>query len=101
MKRLLLLCVSLLLIGITPLPIGYYTILRLVVSITALIVIYKEAQKALTLWLIVFGIIAILFNPIIPVCLNNKDAWITIDLVCCILFLVKAFSKSISQSKQA
>lgn len=93
MKPLLLVCTGLLLLGIASLPIGYYTLLRIVVCITAGIVIYNEFQRALTAWVIVFGIMAVLFNPIIPVYLNNKDAWIPIDLIAAVVCLVKAFSK--------
>ncbi len=94
MKALLLVCAGLLLLGIASLPIGYYTLLRIVVCITAGIVIYSEFQSALTVWIIVFGIMAILFNPIIPVYLDNKGAWIPIDLICGIICLIKAFSKN-------
>jgi len=94
MKGLLLVCAALLLLGIASLPIGYYTLLRIVVCITAGIVIYNEFQRALTSWIIVFGIMVILFNPIIPVYLNNKEAWASIDFIAAVVCLVKAFTGS-------
>ena len=92
MKGLILICASLLLIGVMNLPIGYYTFLRIIVTIGAVDVIIKDFENGLNLWVISFGIIAILFNPIIPIYLNNKEVWIPIDVLCGLLFIIKFFS---------
>ncbi len=94
MKGLFILCGVLLLIGIADMPIGYYTLLRLVVTIGSVAVVVAEMEKGITPWVIAFGLLALLFNPIIPVYLNDKDAWMPIDLIGGVLFFIKAYSRS-------
>lgn len=94
MKGLMVLCGFLLLVGIADMPIGYYTLLRLVVTIGSVAVVVAEMEKGITPWVIVFGLLALLFNPIIPVYLNDKDAWVPIDLIGGVLFFIKAYSRS-------
>ena len=92
MKTLLLICAALLLFGITELPIGYYTLLRIVVTIGAVAVVITEFENGLNYWVIIFGLIAIFFNPLIPVYLKDKSAWIPIDIIGGIAFIIKAFT---------
>lgn len=92
MKTLLLICAALLFVGIANLPIGYYTFLRIIVSISAVYVVASEYQNEITSWIIAFGIIAIIFNPIIPIYLHDKSLWKIIDFAAGILFVVKALS---------
>ena len=94
MKGLMILCGILLLVGIADMPIGYYTLLRLVVTIVSVAVVVAEMEKGITPWVIAFGLLALLFNPIIPVYLNDKDAWMPIDLIGGLLFFIKAYSRS-------
>ena len=49
-------------------------------------------ENGLNFWVITFGLIAILFNPIIPIYLNNKSAWMPIDIICGIIFIIKLFT---------
>lgn len=86
-KPISIICASLLFIAIFKLPIEYYTILRIVVFIGALLVLNSFIDKSVS-WIIVFGLIAILFNPIIPLYLYVKDYWIPIDIVSGVLFLL-------------
>lgn len=94
MKRLLvaasLIAGALLFIGLMDLPIGYYTFLRIVVFLAALLCIYVEyeVQRGFSFWMILFGLIAILFNPIIKVYLGTSEAWAPIDVIAGILFVV-------------
>ena len=94
MKGLMVLCGILLLVGIADMPIGYYTLLRLVVTIGSVAVVVAEMEKGITPWVIAFGLLALLFNPIIPVYLNDKDAWVPIDLIGGVLFFIKAYGRS-------
>jgi hypothetical protein len=94
MKGLMILCGILLLVGIADMPIGYYTLLRLVVTIGSVAVVVAEMEKGITPWVIAFGLLALLFNPFIPVYLNDKDAWVPIDLIGGVLFFIKAYSRS-------
>jgi hypothetical protein len=75
-------------------PIGYYTFLRIIVTIGAVAVIVQEYNGEIIPWIILFGIIAIIFNPIIPVYLHDKEIWAVINFIAAILFGVKAFNLS-------
>ena len=88
---LLLICAALLLLGVANLPIGYYTLLRVVVTIGALAVVVTEFENGLNFWVITFGLIAIVFNPIIPIYLNDKSVWMPIDIIGGIIFVIKSF----------
>lgn len=92
MRALLLICSALLFLGLINLPIGYYTFLRIIVTIGSIAVIVNEYKEEFTFWIITFGIIAILFNPLLPIYLNNKALWIPIDIITGILFGIKSFT---------
>jgi hypothetical protein len=82
-------CAAMLFVGATPLPDGYYMLLRLVacgVFTFATIVSFDRKHKTLP-W--VFGLLALLFNPIIKVHLP-KEAWAFVDVAAAILLLVTA-----------
>lgn len=82
-------CAAMLFIGAAPLPYGYYMLLRLVacgVFAFAAFVSFDRKHKTLP-W--VFGLLALLFNPIIKVHLP-KEAWAFVDVAAAILLLVSA-----------
>jgi hypothetical protein len=89
-KTVLLITSGLLLLGIFSLPLGYYTFLRIAVTLTAIIVIVNEYKGNIDFWTITLGIIAVLFNPIIPVYFNSKTGWSIIDLIVATVFLIKS-----------
>lgn len=60
-------------------PYGYYTFLRLVVSIVCAWHSYESIDRGHTVWFVVFGLAALLFNPVIPVHLT-KEIWLPINL---------------------
>ena len=97
MKALLIICSIILFIGLAQLPIGYYRFLRIVISIGAVIVIYFEFKGEINGWIITFGLIAILFNPIFPVYLGKIENWIIPDVISAFIFLIKAFSLPLSR----
>ena len=68
-------------------PYAYYQILRFVVcSIGAYVAVIAYSWKKLwATWL--FGIIAILFNPLIPIHLS-RELWQPTDMISGVLFLV-------------
>ena len=68
-------------------PYGYYQLLRFVVcgvSIYVAVVAYRW-QKLWATWL--FGCIAVLFNPLIPIHLS-RELWQPIDVACAVLFII-------------
>ncbi|WP_425422893.1 DUF6804 family protein [Phaeodactylibacter xiamenensis] len=92
MRPLFLICTGLLLLALVDLPIGYYTLLRIVVTIGAVAIVVTEFENGINFWVIAFGLIAVLFNPLIPVYLGDKSAWMPIDLITAILFGIKSFT---------
>lgn len=66
--------------------------LRIIVTIGAIAIIVKEFENGFNFWVVAFGIIAILFNPLIPVYLNDKDAWMPIDVIAAVLFIIKSLT---------
>jgi hypothetical protein len=100
MKTLLLICAGLLLLALTDLPIGYYTFLRIFVTIGAVAVVITEFENGINFWVIAFGLITILFNPLMPIYLGNKSAWMPIDLITSILFGIKSFTNQNNQNNK-
>ena len=72
-----------LLIAVLPLPYGYYTLLRIVVCIAASFIAYsvRSESENVGLWAVVFAVIALIFNPIIPIHLP-RETWLIINLIC-------------------
>lgn len=97
MKYLHFICAGLLILGLADLPVGYYTILRIIVTVGAGLIIFSEFEKGLNFWIIAFGLIVVIFNPLIPVYLNDKNAWMPIDILAAILFIIKSFFNSPSK----
>ena len=92
MKQLCIICGVLLLLGIpTGWPYSYYQLLRIVICIASVLTAYKFYESKFTGWSIVFGAIALLFNPLFPVYLA-KASWVSIDFISAILFFLAAFS---------
>jgi hypothetical protein len=86
MKFLYALCAIMLFIAYFKLPIGYYTILRIAVTIGAGYICYTEYQRGPGVKMIVFGAIAVVFNPIIPVYLGGRSVWRPIDIAAGLAF---------------
>jgi len=82
-----------LLLGMAPMPIGYYTFLRILVTLVATIIMLKEIKYGVSIWLILLGIITIIFNPIFPFYLYQKSLWIPLDLATAVLFFSYSLKK--------
>lgn len=78
--------------ALADLPIGYYTLLRIVVTIGAVAAVVAEFESGMNFWVVAFGLVAIIFNPLIPIYLGDKDAWMPIDIITAILFGIKSFT---------
>ncbi len=76
----------LLFIAILPLPIGYFTFLRICVSIASIMSILQYRKENNQNLVICFGIILILFNPIFPIHFYSKGIWIFIDIITASIF---------------
>jgi len=94
MKKLFLLCALTVLIAAFKLPIQYYTFLRIIITIGATTALINEMKNDVNLWGITFLMMAILFNPFIPIYLYQKLIWIPIDIITALLFLAYTYRKS-------
>lgn len=82
-------CAAMLFAGASPLPYGYYTLLRLVafgVFAASAYISYKKGQKVLP-W--VLGLVAVIFNPIVKVHFP-KEIWMGLDIAAGILLIAIA-----------
>jgi len=87
-------------IAIFNLPIGYFSFLRVFIFSASVFFIYQAYKKSgLSFWIIVFAIIAAIFNPIMPVYLGDKGIWIPIDAVSGGIFLLYSINLFLSKSK--
>lgn len=85
-KTIFIVCSFLCVVALLPIPVyGFYTVLRIVVTIGAVVGALMLKAKSRDLW-IYFAGLAVLFNPIIPVHLT-KEIWAIIDLVAAGSFL--------------
>jgi len=92
---------AMLLGALAPWPYGYYRLLRLVTCGVAVYVAFTAYswQKMWAVWL--FGFIALLFNPLIPIHLS-KELWQPINIICALLFIVVGFVlKEAKEEKKA
>ena len=77
---------TILLLGVLPLPYGFFTILRIIVtasSIYLIVNLHTQIPNKISITLI---FVSILFNPIIPIYFD-KTIWIFIDIIMGIFFL--------------
>lgn len=98
-KIVLFIAAGMLFVGVLPLPYGYYMLLRFIacaVFAWAAHVTYEKNEEVLP-W--VFGILAIVFNPIIKIHFP-KEVWAVVDF-CSGLLLLLVSKKIISNEKQS
>jgi len=70
-----------LLLAILPFwPYGYFTMLRLIICVVGGYIAYQCYQREILEWQWAFIIIALLYNPIIPVGLP-RGLWIIVNLI--------------------
>jgi len=75
-------------LALARLPYGYYTLLRFVVcGTTAYGAYFASTEQKKPAWAWTFGIIAVLFNPFIPIHLS-RDIWAVIDVAVALLLVV-------------
>ena len=84
---------ALLLLALADMPSGYYVLMRIIVCLASAIVVYGgfKREDSVNGTVILFGLMAILFNPIIPVYLYDREIWMPIDIIGAIVFVIKGF----------
>jgi hypothetical protein len=71
-------------------PYDYFTIMRWIVFASSSFCFYLATKSKQSVWLWVFGIIGLLFNPIIPIHLARKT-WSVVDVVSALVLVVSIF----------
>ena len=77
-------------VGIFQLPYGYYTLLRIVGTVSFGWLVYETYQQDHKILPWCYGFFAILFNPIAPVYLS-RSTWFFIDLIAAGVLAVSAW----------
>jgi len=78
----------LLFLGALSMPSGYYDLLRIIIFGTSAYAAFTNFSLGKNNWLISFGIIALIFNPFMPLYLYDKLTWVIIDCVSGVCFLI-------------
>tara|TARA_B100000945_G_C20048125_1_gene442234 strand:- start:251 stop:544 length:294 start_codon:yes stop_codon:yes gene_type:complete len=76
-------------IGFLAMPYGYYTLSRFVVCGCSLYFAYNLYKQKDISFVWIFGFFAILYNPIIPVHLYEKEIWMVVIFITAIVFFIK------------
>ncbi|MCV9944917.1 DUF6804 family protein [Rhizobium sp. BT-175] len=89
-NNLILVPVALLFVALLPLPYGYYIFLRLVIAASAAYLAWQDYKKqnAFNGWSLILSMVALLFNPLIPVYLD-RGSWFIIDLAVAGIFAMR------------
>ena len=77
-------------IALMELPYGYYRLLRVIVCGVACYSLYISLMLEAKGWLWAFGIIAVLFNPLIPIHLT-REIWAAFDIGAAVIFIISIF----------
>jgi hypothetical protein len=79
-RKLLIIAAAMLMIATLPLPIEFYTLLRVVVCGAAAYSAYCFFDKKIPQSGLILVLIAIVWNPLIPIYLYDKFIWILLDI---------------------
>jgi membrane-associated HD superfamily phosphohydrolase len=78
-------------------PYGYYVLLRWVVCGVSIFIAVQSYNWGRKIWMATMGLIALLFNPLIPVHLD-KETWVFLDAVVALVYSIGVFT--IKKGKQ-
>jgi len=84
------------------LPYGYYTLLRIVICfVSVFLCIYEYAgHKKINIFVIIFGVFSIIYNPLIPVHLGSS-VWTPVNIITALFLIVHLMiSFSAEQNKK-
>ncbi|TBZ30760.1 DUF6804 family protein [Rhizobium leguminosarum] len=89
-NNLILMPVALLVVAVFPLPYGYYLFLRLAITASAAYLAWEDYKRkdAFNGWSLILSMVALLFNPLIPVYLD-RGSWFVIDLAVAGIFAMR------------
>lgn len=68
-------------LGLLDMPFGFYTLLRVVLCLASAVGFVAARRRGDYLWLWVYGVLVVLYNPVFPVHLGAKSLWIGVNLL--------------------
>ena len=72
------------------LPDFFYVYLKVIVFSVAILTMIKNIGIS-NIYVLTFGVVALVFNPIFPTYLYDKAVWVLVDIIAALLFLMEAF----------
>ena len=87
MKQISIVLAALLLLCLAPMPYGYYQFVRFVAMVVFAVMAYRYYEEKKNQLAIVFGALALLFQPFIKVALG-KAMWNVVDVVVAIALIL-------------
>jgi hypothetical protein len=81
-------------LGLGNLPYGYYMLLRLLLCGISLFLIFGANLRLRDWHRWTLGGFAVLYNPLLPVRLGEKNLWIILNIATAVLFWVVRFQQS-------
>ena len=87
MKQIEIILAALLLLCLAPMPYGYYQFVRFVAMVVFAVMAYRYYEEKKNQLAIVFGALALLFQPFIKVALG-KAMWNVVDVVVAIALIL-------------
>ena len=76
-------------IGFLPMPYGYYNLSRIIVFVCAIYFAYYLFKEKDITFVWIFGFLAILYNPILPIHLYEKQIWMFVNIITSLIFIIK------------
>ncbi len=83
---------GLVLLGIGRWPYGFYVFLRLILCLTAAVGLSRAFVEKRAFWLWFCGVAVVLYNPILPVKLGDKDLWMLLNALTSTFMWIAAVS---------
>lgn len=78
---------ALLLLALANMPYGYYSFLRVAVTVAAVEVVWSAMRHRQWLWIAPFLVVAVLWNPLVVIH-ASRASWRWLDAGAAVLFLV-------------
>lgn len=83
-------CATMLLWALAPHPYSYYQLLKVVATATCVFGVYCAIAWRKTGWAWIFGMLAVVFNPLISIALG-RQTWNVVDTVVAAFLLISLF----------
>lgn len=86
MKYLELIIAAILLLCLLPMPYGYYVLARFVAMVAFAVFAYQYWSRKQTQWTVIFGALALLFQPFVKIVLG-RTMWNVVDVAVAIMLI--------------